>query len=600
MSDSDTVSQILSTRPLPDPALKKVPFWSPGILPLRPDKQPNSSLRIAGIVGNRLYDGLRFEGTFLLLTPRNALWTLTYGAPDVLIVESTRESATGHWRLAQHDQHPEGEALRTLVGQARLLGIPSVYWITEDSAYHQHYREFATHFDYVFCADPRETALLLQDGVHAHNLAPCIQPAVHNPLRRISERSSLSLGILFDGWGDVDRNPSAYSVLNEVMQDNKLSLIESRYLLLRRRLKELGNLRDSVLGCVTPGDRVTALKYSMATITFRQSMSTVTTQQWEALEAAGTYCPSVHFGSIAHSDIRATLVRHFESDVEGLVELVRMREDELYRQRIAHLAWRATLEKHTFSHRVREICQTVGIHHDWNEYPMVSVISPTLRPTSTSAILENFQRQSYPNRELIVVTNGDEQQLGETTQMGDRLDAKVAHAPGDRFAGAAINLGIALATGDWCARLDDDDEYGEHYLLDMMLWQRAADAFLMGKRAVPYVFDDEPQVFAAFTDADSGLAARADFLQRNHLITGNSMVWRNRGGANPMYRDNVLSAADAFLTWDLPTSVQVVVTDIFNCVAARRSDLQSHTWRQNRENLVDGRNEFPSIADFLI
>ena len=184
-----------------------VPFWKP----LK--KKPNSSLRIACVVEDRLYHGLRYEAEVLLLTPTNWKQLLAYGRPDFLLMESIWKTATGHWHMGQCLGSNEREELLRILATAQTMSIPTVFWITKGHEYHEHYKEFSKHFDYVFCADFIEAERLRSEGIAAEILLPCVQPATHNPFRHYKDYNACDLGIIYDGWADLDRMTEDLCVL---------------------------------------------------------------------------------------------------------------------------------------------------------------------------------------------------------------------------------------------------------------------------------------------------------------------------------------------------------------------------------------------------
>lgn len=586
---------VLAVRRDSDAALGFVPWWSPEVPPWAPMKDPNSNLRIACVVSDRLYQGLQFEGEVFLLTPSNWRATLEHGAPDLLLVESFWESATGHWNLAQAGFGPDAEELREVVATARRQGIPSAYWFTEDRAYHGHYHEMASHFEHVFCADVEEIDLLAKEGIEAEYLAPCVQPALYNPFRWSEYYDALDLGVLFDGWGELDRFPDDFTVLEEMLQEHHLSIIESRYLMTWRQLKMAPEqYAGNILGCVTEKTRQLSLKYARVYATFDRTLSTETTRQWQALEAISSYLPVVHLGRFPDRDIRVGLAQAFENDLDFQVELLRMKEDDLYRQRVAHRAWRETLTQHTYSHRVNTICERLEITHDWVEYPKVSVITPTIRPDFVARAIENYTTQSYPERELVVVYNGElPSNLPEGTA---RDDVRVAYVPSDRFAGAALNLGAELASGLWCTRMDEDI-YGPNYLLDTVLWLRCVSAHVTGKAGVPFQFDPVPTVYQRSGAKKNFQISRSS--QDRGLLTGNSLTYRRGQSVELRYRNDALEAADGFFKRDIPGGGIKLATDQFNSFAVRR-DPEEHAWRVGVETLKEGSETFPSEQDFLV
>jgi len=557
-------------------------------------------LRIAAIVSDQLFDGLRFEGELMLLTPANWRRTLNYGRPDLLLIESTWDTSTGHWYLAQNTPGEASAQLRALVSAFRGKGVPTAYWITADQAYHQHYREFATHFDQVFCADPAEAELLCAEGVSAEVLLPCVQPALYNPFRKHEEYDAMELGVLFDGWGDMDRKPEDYTVLEELRQESKLSIIESRYLLTHNRLRATETHHECILGCATAESRILALKYSKATISFEKTLSTPTTQCWEALQATASYCPAIHFGALPEADIRSGLVQAFNDDLDALVELVRMEEDDLYRQRIAHHAWRTTLQHHTFSHRIRQICELIGIRHDWEEYPKVSVITPTCRPDMVPQAIATYRKQSYPRRELILVYNGRAPaNLPEEIQPPD---VQVVQVPGDRFAGASLNIGSKFATGRYCFRLDDDDMYAEHYLLDFILANRCVQSDVMGKPMPPiFKFEGESEVYSDMQKRKPFCVRVINSKKGNPpSAPGNSIAFTAISGGGNLYRDNAVQAADVFFRYEVSQGKVFINGDQFNSIAFRSKNVAAHTWRATSDELKERAEIYATQWDFCI
>src|SRR6056297_1151120 len=187
----------LNIRSDTDKVLELTQYWTPPVPPWQPLKKTlNSSLRMACLVEDKLYQGLRFEGEVMLLSPLNWRHALKHGKPDFLIMESIWNTATGHWHMGQCPNANGRDELLEIVFLARKLSIPTVFWFTRGCEYHEHYKEFAKHFDFVFCADPAEAESLRDEGIQAQELLPCVQPAIYNPFRHYDHYNDFSLNIL--------------------------------------------------------------------------------------------------------------------------------------------------------------------------------------------------------------------------------------------------------------------------------------------------------------------------------------------------------------------------------------------------------------------
>jgi hypothetical protein len=597
-------STAICIQPDSDKVLELTQYWSPPVPPWQPLKKTlNSSLRMACVVEDKLYQGLRFEGEVMPLTPANWAHVLKYGKPDLLVMESIWNTATGHWHMGQCPNAPGRKELLEIITRARKLSIPTVFWITKGHEYHEHYKDFARYFDFVFCADPKEAELLRGEGVKAEELFPCVQPAIYNPFRHYEDYNAFSLDMLYDGWADLDRMTDELNFLQEI-KPYGLNIIESRYQIFRRRMDVLPDFKDCILGCVTEQSRIQALRYAKVYITLEKTLSTKTTQQWKTLEAAGSRLPVIHYGSLANDDVRKGVVINCPQEMDFLVEFVRFREDDLYRERVAHLGWRNVLLENTFAHRVRKICNTIGIKHDWEEYPKASLITPTFRRELLPRCFRTFEQQTYPNKELVLVFNG--QEVPSYNELGlekPRSNVKIANVPGEMFAGACLNQGHILANGEYCFRVDDDDYYGPNYILDMILQARCIDADIFGKPPACVMFEDDSFVY-------SRNAAPPLFLINRELLTagqvwmgGNSLAGRINFFKEKKYPDLSYGAADSVFIhslYGIADNINIAFMDGMNLAFQRRMDTTLHTWKIDNEKIKSKCTNLGSFENIII
>lgn len=89
--------------------------------------------------------------------------------------------------------------------------------------------------------------------------------------------------------------------------------------------------------------------------------------------------------------------------------------------------------------------------------PLVSCIMPTRnRPGLVAQAYTYFQRQRYPNKELIVVADGAS--LRDILPQSDCV--RLVEVPDSRTIGEKRNISCAFARGDIIVQWDDDDWYG--------------------------------------------------------------------------------------------------------------------------------------------
>jgi len=126
--DSGSIHAVATARPqTPEATLRREVRWKVGEAVFSPRKSPNTELKIALIGGERLYESLRYEGEVIPITPDNWPHVFRYSKPDLFIVESCFETASGHWFMAQTEAAIETSSLALLIETAQRAGIPTIY-----------------------------------------------------------------------------------------------------------------------------------------------------------------------------------------------------------------------------------------------------------------------------------------------------------------------------------------------------------------------------------------------------------------------------------------------------------------------------------------
>ena len=546
--------------------------WHPPVNFFKPRKpNPNSSLNIAAVVGERLYQGLRYEGRLHIALPETWRQIIDHAEVDFLIFESFFVSCTGHWRYGQVGEGKARKELEELLCYSKKQSIPTVYWITHGAEYFSAFSEFSRLFDYVFCADPEMAGLLASSGVEARTLLPAVQPAVHNPLKQTGE-GVFTVDVLVDRISLINKCESGLKSLNDLSEHGYKS-VDSGSLSANSSLAQ----DHSFLGTVSPEALLEIVKRTGVYLTCGETAESPTSQQWRSLQAAACKSLVVHYGEIDAAEVRQGLVCSYRGKEELLVALAAFEKDELYRRRLAHQAWRRVHSEHTFSHRLREITAVLGIENDWVEFEKISVVMPTCRPELISGALSSFEKQAYPNKELVIVMNWQGADAGAVPVMGN---VKALSVPFENPAAVCLNFGIEHASGKYCVRMDDDDFYGENFLADIALSLRAVDAVVFGKPPAYICFESDGSVYSRAAAWPDVVLGRGEILSGEKWLAGNSLGGEVDFLKNHPYPESCLDAADTgFLKSAAQHVAEFFVFDDFNSVASRRSDISSHTWK---------------------
>jgi glycosyltransferase involved in cell wall biosynthesis len=118
--------------------------------------------------------------------------------------------------------------------------------------------------------------------------------------------------------------------------------------------------------------------------------------------------------------------------------------------------------------------------------PLISVVLTTRdRPRFLPIALECYRRQTYRNRELIVVDDGAE--FPADPELVDAAGGRLIRMEPASMLGAKLNRGVMEARGCFCQKMDDDDWYAPNFMETMLSallrsWStvcRPTSAFLM-------------------------------------------------------------------------------------------------------------------------
>ena len=541
----------------------------------------NSNLRIAGILSPRMQSFLEMEAEITPLRLEDWQATLKGTPPDFLLVQSCLEKS-GSWVEYGHVANEPSDRLSTLLAYCKREGIPSVFWDTEDNIHFPLFSKLAPQFDRVFAADPKNldayTKAMNRDAVH---LGPAIQPVLHNPFKPEAGRFD-NFSILMDGWADILEYPTAFEFLKPLFKKG-LHITDSRYRFMANKLDDLPAFRENIMGCVSYGRHLSALRHYRVLVMPEKTLASPMSRSWQALEAMACGCSVVMTGDGQEGRIPEGLVTQAKDDASLRDKALELIRDDLSREHESHLVRREIYAAHTYAHRMRTICASLGIPHDGEAFPRASVVLATKRPELISACLETFHKQTYPDKELIIIFNTDRADVGEVRRMlAGHTNVHVFQVHQEKNIGACLNFGIAQAKGKYWFKMDDDDYYGANYLQDWVHLAETADFQIMGKPPAFIYLEEKDKLFlrnkALWTQLTIGS------MGAPHLCGA------TLGGRREYFQEfseNHRACVDTdFVEKGRTTDRALLVGDIWNFVAYRARDKQRHTWRNDDEGIM--------------
>lgn len=199
----------------------------------------------------------------------------------------------------------------------------------------------------------------------------------------------------------------------------------------------------------------------------------------------------------------------------------------------------------------------------------VSVITCTERRQCMDTLFHNYNRQTYKNKELIVILNHRNLKFNEYLEAAMAYqDVKVYSLP-HLSLGKCLNFGVKFAKHPLIAKLDDDDYYAPHYLTDSVRTMLRTNADIVGKRAHYMQLHGKKHLlyrFSNMADRYVPLVQGATLLVKRHVFNRVHFPDQNQG-------ECVKFCADS-----LAKGFKIYAGSPAYFLAIRRSNSKNHTW----------------------
>lgn len=524
--------------------------------------------------------------------PENWQEILDQNKIDLLLVESAWEANGGSWRYHLWGQSAPRPAVIELVAACRKKGIPTAFWNKEDPPHFEEFLPTARLFDFVFTT---EVALvgeyrrrLGHDNVAVLPFAA--QPYYHNPARVGDIRRDGNS--VFGGMYFRDKFPERRQQMDYLLpaaSEFGLDIFSRNTTEKKYQFPE--PLDRSVVGSLSYPQMIAAYhayKVVLNVNSVPSSDSMCARRIFEATACGAAvvspFSPSI--GNYFPAGSVAT-VREAEEARDVVRALIRSEE---YRDRSVHLAQRAIWQEHTYRHRVASLIEKLGVPDDENDIT-VSVFISTNRPASIRSIRDNLSRQQGSEFELVLITHGFDLASEDVLSLRDVpqvKNLKVETADVSCRLGDNLNRLVAMSSGDFLVRMDDDDWYGPNYIQDLFFAAQYSGADLVGKAAT-YIY---------FEELDSTVFTFKTFEHRyTSFIRGATFAGPRETFERHPFPSLGRSEDSGMLESIVKNGGLIYSADRFNFVVNRFSDKMNHTWRvDDRKLFATGEMQFVGPA----
>lgn len=549
----------------------------------RSKPSPQIDLRIALVGSDRLAVALGDIGRILRLDAEHWNRQIEEFRPSFVLVEADWLNAGDPWRNRLIG--PEtGQFLQGFVDTCRAHDVPTAFWFNQDREHIHVFRQAFEPFDYIFanalCA--ANVQAIRPDAIPLPNFVDvgCFNPYKHKEgnWKGLPRLMPVLMARAYQ-YMQVRAENGLSERIAELF-DQKFWLYEDRYSVRNNNQRMDPVERSRFLGCFYGEERAALMKTAVAEV-FPSELYPSSSPQAERhfLECMATKTIPVFDDPVWENRLLEGGGAALQASVFK-AQITNIAAHRLNTAVDAHLNWRSVMANNTYFEFIEALCHAMNIQITYSvpKDARISFIMPTVRPALIPMAIKFYKAQKYKNRELIIVLNSNDFEHSSIDRMRGRDESiHIHYAPSDMPVGCAVNLGISHMTGDYWAKMDDDDYYSPNYLSDINLYRKFLDFDIAGKGALFNYLEEQDQTI---------LRSSSLWDRETHNFAGGTLIVKNEPD-NVHWPERVRGFADIeFLTGRLVEGAHIASLDPFGHIQIRRKDSRFHTWTRQASHMT--------------
>lgn len=423
------------------------------------------------------------ECELIKVSPENWLEELTLNRPDLLMVESAWQGNGGLWnkRVGYYGEE-NMKPLFELLEWCKKENIPTVFWNKEDPVHFNRFIQTAVNFDYIFTTDENMVSEYKKMAGHenVYALPFAAQPAINNPIKIVETRENKACfaGSYYrlheDRAKDMDRVLDAAAKYGLVIYDrnyekNLRGLMPNHMFPEKYQPFIKGSLKYYEIDKAYKGYKV-----MINVNTVKHSPTMFSRRVFEGL-ACGTPVVSTYAEGVEKMFGDLVYISENEDEINEAFRTL-LQDEQAYRKK-AMIGIREVLSKHTYTERLKYITSIVGLPYDAN-LPRITVLAFANSSKEFDRVVEQFNRQTYDNKELYVIIDQFENYIDYyRTYNNEKIKTFIGS-----YMNKYKNIKEIIET-PFVTFMSHNDYYGKHYLEDLMLCTTYTSSDFIGKSA---------------------------------------------------------------------------------------------------------------------
>ncbi|MGO4528222.1 glycosyltransferase family 2 protein [Paenibacillus sp. 2TAF8] len=220
----------------------------------------------------------------------------------------------------------------------------------------------------------------------------------------------------------------------------------------------------------------------------------------------------------------------------------------------------------------------------------VSIVVCTNRPQFLDNILQNYNRQRYKEKELIIILNLDSMNMRLVRKKVQKYaNVYVYRVPERVSLGQCLNAGLTRVRFSLLAKMDDDDYYSPYYLEEQVRALRRTGSDIVGKHSC-LVYLESSRTLLVRSPGESNKPV--EFIQ------GGTLLFRKRVLKRVRFTDRSVGEDVTFLRQCRKRGYKTYTTSPYNYVYLRRQNKASHTWRAEDQFYLEGSERLAVTGNF--
>jgi glycosyltransferase involved in cell wall biosynthesis len=205
---------------------------------------------------------------------------------------------------------------------------------------------------------------------------------------------------------------------------------------------------------------------------------------------------------------------------------------------------------------------------------MVTLIACTIRDNMMNNIFENFSRQKWEEKELIIILNNDKMEISKWKEKAlGYKNVTIYQLPQEKTLGNCLNFGIEKAKFDIVAKFDDDDYYSPYYLIEAMKVFKTTNAQLVGK-GKSFMYFEKQKLLTIRRLGTENKAGKSS-------LKGGTLIFKKEIYPKIKFPSRKGSGTDsAFVGICKRKNIRIHTTSRYNYVYIRKSNSNFHTYKR--------------------